>query len=302
MPDLHHPGNPDQAAGLRRLFGGRDAGLRIVALVTPEDGGDQQAFTVGLAAALARRDLRVLVLDGGEGKLAPALGLKARYNLRHLLAGDRPADAVAVTTDGGFRLLPAGQTLHETVRGQRPAAELNGWLTRLATDCDWLLACLPLESVEALATTSLDEFILVCGAEPWQLARAYARLKRLDERYPARGLRVAYCPAESPFHAEAAHERLARAAAIYLDRAIHYGGAALGGARSGRGHDLAWALADDSTRSATAAAFDQAATGLIARQAVPLATNPRGRPALASTSDLFSVVETSGDVYGPRHA
>lgn len=311
---MHPLPTHDQAAGLRRLFGARDRSLRVYPCVTPDGGGDQLGFAIGLAGALVRQGRRVLMLDGDDGRMAPLLGLKARYDLRHLLAGDRAADVVALPTDAGFRVIPAARALQESARGQRPAAELKRWLASLAQECDAIVACTTVESLTPLMVDEAREFLLVCGAEPWQLARTYARIKLLHDCYPTRRFRIAYCPAESMRLAEHAHERLARATALYLGLAIEFGGAirSEGGPGPGRsrersaatpaGSALPGSPRPGSINEAIEQAYDQAAANLLIQgppAPIQAATTPAPDPADAA---FFSVVESIADVYGPRHA
>ena len=301
MPDRRPLPATDQAAGLRRLFGTHGRGLHLHPLVSPENGGDQLGFAVGLAGALVRQGRRVLVLDGENGRLAPLLGLKARYDLRHVLAGDRPAEVVALPATPGFRVLPAVRALHDSARSPAACVGLQRWLTGVARDADVILACATVETIGPLMIDEAREFLLVCGAEPWQLARTYARIKLLHDCYPSRGFRIAYCPAESNQRAEDAHTRLARATALYLGLAIEYGGA-IPGARRGL-------PAGPRNRSATAPdhapgdrVFDDIASGLLVQsQPVAPATMADGTPDPADAA-FFSVVESIADVYGPRHA
>lgn len=294
--------NHDQAAGLRRLFAPQERGLRVHPCVTPADGGDQFGFAIGLAGALVRLGRRVLVLDGEDGQIAPRLGLKARYDLRHLLSGDRTADIVALPAANGFRVLPAARALQDCARGQRSAGEFRRWLASLAPEFDDIVACTTVETLSPLMVDEAREFLLVCGAEPWQLARTYARIKLLHDRYPTRRFRIAYCPAESMRLAEDAHERLARATGLYLGLAIEFGGAIRSAARPGPERERPGHPIDGYGDEAVEQAWDQAASGLLI-QGPPSPLNP----ALASAHDtadaaFLSVVESIADVYGQRHA
>lgn len=99
----------DQARGLRQLGRLRPQhalGMRVL----PVFGTAERATAlVNLATALARAGERVLVLDASRAEIAPALGLNARYELKHVLEGDVSlADAVLTTRDG-VQVLPAAR-------------------------------------------------------------------------------------------------------------------------------------------------------------------------------------------------
>ena len=303
MPDRRPHPTTDQAAGLRRLFGAPDKGLRLHPLVTPENGGDQLGFAVGLAAALVRQGRRVLILDGEDGRIAPILGLKARYDLRHVLIGERNAETVALPASAGYRVLPAVRALQDAMRSQAACMDLQRWLTGTARDADVVLACTTVETVAPLMIDEAQELLLVCGAEPWQLARTYARIKLLHDCYPSRRFRIAYCPAESSRRAEDAHARLARATTLYLGLAIEYGGAIPGPrAQQYRRSESLERAAASGLDGVSQQAFDDVAASLFI-QGPPLASAPAA-PVSPDPADaaFFSVVESIADVYGPRHA
>ena len=302
MPDRRPHSNTDQAAGLRRLFGAQVKGLRLHPLVSPENGGDQLGFAVGLAASLVRQGRRVLILDGDDGRIAPLLGLRARYDLRHLLIGERTAEAVALPASAGFRVLPSVRALQESARSQAACLDLQRWLTSTARDADVILACATVETLAPLMIDETREFLLVCGAEPWQLARTYARIKLLHDCYPSRRFRIAYSPAESNRRAENAHARLARATALYLGLAIEYGGAIPGTRAQRRQGEATERGASPGGNSTSEQAFDDVASSLFVQgPPIPLVTTSVAVPDPADAA-FFSVVESIADVYGPRHA
>lgn len=106
----------DQARGLRRFV--KPAGTRVLPVFGT---AERPTAIVNLAAALARAGERVLVLDASRAEIAPALGLTARYELKHVLEGDVAlADAVHTTRDG-VQVLPAARGFNMLV-----AARVSG--------------------------------------------------------------------------------------------------------------------------------------------------------------------------------
>jgi len=95
----------DQAQGLRRLFAHRRA--RLLGVV----GAGATGLALEIARVLAARSERVLLLDGTCGEAAAALGLAARYELRHVLAGHRTLADVALAGPAGLTVLPAHRAL-----------------------------------------------------------------------------------------------------------------------------------------------------------------------------------------------
>lgn len=211
----------DQAAGLRRLFGPRN--VRVLPLVTPEGAGDQALFAVNLAAALARLGQRALLLDGERGQVVPLLGLKARYDLIHLVRGDRSFHHVALPAREGFWVMPAHRGLTEMAKRCVPAEDLYGGFGGLDQAFDVVLACGSASTLGPLLAGA-PEVSLVCGTEAWQVAMTYSQIKLLNSEFGVRQFRVAYCRATSAAAAAAAHERLASAAARFLGVQVMFGG------------------------------------------------------------------------------
>ena len=118
MPEIR----PDQATGLRRLFS-RDA--TQVLGIRAGDGGAATTVTLDLAAALVTLGHHPLVIDLERGEAANALGLKARYDLAHVLCGDKALGDVLLRHDAGIAVLPAA-------RGLTHAASRGSWKSTLA--------------------------------------------------------------------------------------------------------------------------------------------------------------------------
>jgi flagellar biosynthesis protein FlhG len=95
----------DQAGGLRRLFGRPHA--RIIGVV----GEDASGVALDLAAAYGRLAHRVLLLDRTCGEAARGLGLRARFELKHALTGDKTLQEVVLPGPHGIVVLPAARAL-----------------------------------------------------------------------------------------------------------------------------------------------------------------------------------------------
>ena len=98
---------PDQAAGLRSLFARRRPSLLIVA------GSDASKAAVSLhfarEAATGRR--ATVLVDGTPGQVAIACDAACRYELAHVLAGDKTLDDVLRPLTPHLLLLPAARAL-----------------------------------------------------------------------------------------------------------------------------------------------------------------------------------------------
>ncbi|MCC6473524.1 MAG: hypothetical protein IT514_07235, partial [Burkholderiales bacterium] len=131
-----------------------------------------------LAGECAALGLRPLVMDQSRGTVAARFGLRARYELAHVLRGDRDWSRVALDCGAGITLLPAKRGL--------PALAHEGWT---ATLLDWIyalpqridLVILNLASPQAaqgLIDPRGDWLVAIPGRNP-NLIGAYRALKHL---------------------------------------------------------------------------------------------------------------------------
>ena len=158
----------DQALGLRRLFARRRA--RMLGVI----GEEATDVTLELAAAFARARSRVLLLDRSCGEAALALGLRARYELRHALCGDKALRDIVLAGPADLKVLPATRGLDDIASGGAAACEgLVASLDDALGPFDVMLvngAPLPLAEAGVL---------LVLAPSSRALTHAYAGLKQL---------------------------------------------------------------------------------------------------------------------------
>jgi len=174
------------------------AGRRLarVTAVTSGKGGVGKTFVASnLAAALARRGERVLVLDAdlGLANLDVVLNLAARVTLHDVFTGRATLEQAVQAAPGGFSVLLAGSGLIEY---SRLTPEVRDRLMRLVDEVRPQYDHVILDTGAGIAdvvlfTVSLaDEVLVVATPEPTSLADAYATIKVLCSTQTARPLRL----------------------------------------------------------------------------------------------------------------
>src|SRR5258705_9680823 len=101
--------------------------VRVVAVASGKGGVGKTNVTANLAVLLARRGLRVWVLDAdlGLANLDIVYGVRPAHTLESVLRGDRRLADVVTDGPGGVRLLPAASGVSE-LAALAPAQQLPG--------------------------------------------------------------------------------------------------------------------------------------------------------------------------------
>lgn len=208
----------DQANGLRRLFARRRRNLVGVG------GLDATPVVCDLARTLAELGSSVLLIDRTLGEASAQMGVRARYELAHVVAGDRSLADVLVDTREGVTILPAARGLDELALCA--LARDDGWQGRLATwladaqrNCDiWLINGLPPTGGDA-------DVLLAIEPTAAGLTGAYAQIKALARWRGQRTFDVVVHRAPSDAMAQAAFDRVAATARRFLAADLDYRGA-----------------------------------------------------------------------------
>ena len=181
----HRPETPDKRA--------RQA--RITAVTSGKGGVGKTFVAANLAAALARRGERVLVLDAdlGLANLDVVLNLYPKLTLHDVFKGQLAlADAIQ-PAPGGFSVLLAGSGMIEYTRmAPEMSDKLHEVIEQVRPRFDHVLLDTGAGISDlVLFTISLaDEILLVVTPEPTSLADAYAMVKVLVGTQPFRPIKL----------------------------------------------------------------------------------------------------------------
>lgn len=226
----------DQASQLRRLVASLERGERggaegpraatapTIAIASGKGGVGKTNLSVNLAIALARRGLRVTLLDADLG-LANAdvlCGLRVHGNLGHVLDGERTLREILVRAPGGFTLVPGAAGLVDLA--SLPASRLESLVSELAgldEESDALIVdCGAGLGRDVLAFLALADLpVVVATPEPTSIADAYALIKAsMRERAGRRegSIRLIVNQASDASEAERVRARISSVTARFL--------------------------------------------------------------------------------------
>ena len=163
---------------------------RTIAFTSGKGGVGKSNLVLNTGLALARRGRRVTILDGdlGLASINVLMGLSPRYDLRHVLSGERPLRDIVLHGPHGLSVIPAGSGIAELANLDDDGREaLLGQISAVAETVDYLL----IDTGAGISDTVLnlvmasDEAIVVTRPEPTALADAYALIKVIVSQEPA---------------------------------------------------------------------------------------------------------------------
>ncbi len=206
-----------------------NAPLRVVAVASGKGGVGKTSLAANLAVSLAKRGLRVCVLDAdlGLANLDVVLGLSPARSLLHVVRGEARLDEVIVGGPAGIRVVPAASGFLElTALTAEQQLALLAEVDALEDALDVLLI-----DVGAGITPNVlffaaaaAETLIVLTPEPTALTDAYALIKLLATRHGRQEFLVVVNMAVSVADADAAFRRLQRVTERFLRVRLEYEG------------------------------------------------------------------------------
>lgn len=170
--------------------------LGKVMAVTSGKGGVGKTFvSANLAAALAKRGLRVLVLDAdlGLANLDVVLNLYPKITLHDVFSGKAKLEEAIVRAPGGFSVLLAGSGM---VEYSRLTPEVRNDFLQVMTgliphyDIVLLDTGAGISDVVLFAVSLASEVLVVATPEPTSLTDAYATIKVLVGQQKRQNIRI----------------------------------------------------------------------------------------------------------------
>ncbi len=203
------------------------APVRVIAVTSGKGGVGKTHITANLAYLLAGMKKKALILDADTGlaNIDLILGLAPRYNLFHVLKGERNIAETIVRGPGGMMLLPASSGILEMAelsRGQK--LTLLEELNMISEEIDFLL----IDTAAGIAgnvmffNAAAREIIVVASTEPASLTDAYALIKVLYQHHAKKRFRLLVNMVRTPAEASEVYKRLSQATDHFLNLTIEY--------------------------------------------------------------------------------
>lgn len=206
----------DQAAGLRRLLGGR--GLQAITFIAGCEGVGKSIAVANIAAELTRHGKEVLVVDetSSSDNVASLYGMSSDYDLLHVVEGRANLEQVLVQPLAGLRILQTKLALRKLGRlSNSQQLELLQAVAKLDHPVDVIL-------VDAVASHSQDfspfglasnETVVVVSGNTSSITQAYSLIKGISSTYARKHYRILVSKVKNPADAEAIFKNIAQVSA-----------------------------------------------------------------------------------------
>lgn len=160
---------------------------RVITITSGKGGVGKTNFTINLALALASYGKKVMILDAdlGLANIDVVLGIKAPYNLFHVLKGDKNIKDIIAPGPNGISIIAGGSGIQELANlPKRQIDKFINQLNNLEGMDDFLL----IDTGAGLSRNVMsfvlaaDEVIVVTTPEPTAITDAYGLIKTLTTK------------------------------------------------------------------------------------------------------------------------
>ncbi len=217
----------DQASGLRRIV--KRNPVRVIAVTGGKGGVGKTNVSVNLATALASSGKRVMLLDAdlGLANVDVLLGLQAKYNLSHVISGERGLEEIILSGPEGLQIVPASSGI-KSMTDLSPAEHVGliRAFSGLSNDIDVLLidtAAGIADSVTSFTRAAQEVVMVVCD-EPASITDAYALIKVLNRDHGVFRFRILANMTHSLQEGRELYAKLMKVTDRFLDVTIDYMG------------------------------------------------------------------------------
>jgi flagellar biosynthesis protein FlhG len=198
---------------------------RVIAIASGKGGVGKTNLSVNLGLALARRNLRVALLDAdlGTANADIVLGIHPRYHLHHVVTGQKKLSEIIVEGPFGLKVIPGASGLPDLANlPERQRENLLYDLHSLDGAVDLLLidtgAGVDRKVVQFIQAAG--EVLIVTTPEPTAITDAYALIKILNSYQIALDIKVVINNARHRADGEVAGRKLSSVTYQFLGREI----------------------------------------------------------------------------------
>jgi len=201
--------------------------VRTVTIASGKGGVGKTNVVANLAIALRKMGKEVMILDAdlGLSNVDILLQLAPRFNIQHVIRGEKKLGEVIVEGPYGIKVLPASSGVQElTHLDSLQRVRLLDEFEAYDKDIDILLIDTSAGISENVAffCVASREIVIITSPEPTAIADAYALIKVLFTRYQEKEFQILVNSARSEADAKEVYRKLAMAADRFLNVSLDY--------------------------------------------------------------------------------
>ena len=204
--------------------------VQVIAISGGKGGVGKTNVSINLAVSLAEIGRKVMVLDAdlGLANIDVVLGLHPKYDLSHVLRGEKGLDEIIVEGPMGIRLIPGASGIqHMAELSPAEHAGIISAFSELGSDIDTLIvdtAAGISDTVISFTRASQEVIVVVCD-EPASITDAYAIIKLLNKEYGSTRFRILANMVRTPQEGRDLYNKMCAVTDRYLDVMLSFMGA-----------------------------------------------------------------------------
>jgi flagellar biosynthesis protein FlhG len=218
----------NQAQGLEQMSA--PSSINVVAVTSGKGGVGKTNVSVNLAVSLAAQGKSVVLFDAdlGLANVDIALGLKPKYDIRHVISGERTLEEILMEGPNGIRVVPAssGVSSMTSLTSQQQAGLIRTF-NELTFPVDALIVDTGagIDRSVLTFTSACQEIVVVICDEPTSITDAYALIKVLNRECGVKRFQLLANMVDDDRQGRQLYDKVSRVADRFLDVHLGYLGA-----------------------------------------------------------------------------
>ena len=210
----------------------RKSPARVIAVTSGKGGVGKTNIVANLGYVFTKMNQKVLILDAdlGLGNLDVLLGLAPKYNLSHVIMGEKMLSETLVEGPGRMKILPASSGIQElTHLTHEQKIRILSELDELIDSVDVLF----IDTAAGISSNVMDfnvsahEIVVVVSPEPTSITDAYALMKVLSLKYAEKRCKVVVNMVHNFQEGQEVFRQLNLVTNKFLDISLEYQGSIL---------------------------------------------------------------------------
>lgn len=203
--------------------------VRVIAVTSGKGGVGKTNISVNLAVSFAKQGNNVLLMDAdlGLANVDILFDLHPKYDLRHVIAGERSLDEIIVDAPLGLKVIPASSGV-SSMADLSPAE--NAGLVRAFSELEFPVDTMIVDTAAGISDSVItfckasQEVIVVVCDEPTSITDAYALIKVMSRDHGVKRFHILANMVNNNAHGEELFRKISRVTDHFLDIvAVHIG-------------------------------------------------------------------------------